>query len=240
VLAANVAGRGALADAGAVRTVSLMVTRYGLCAALVLAACANTPPAVGDRAYRDHVLTSRASPEIALQIDPAFRRLPTLTFPLESMTDVERHTFVDVRDGGLQRMIVVQFERAQADSDFRFRYGARPPRQFGAETYRFGTYVYDDAAAARVAPDREAARTRALLIAQGYAPPRLWRLSRLARVTDAEGFTEIIIFYMENADGDYPPGPLPGADEDGDLVLEGEPSDALVRRMESAIRPLRG
>lgn len=217
-----------------------MTARYGLCAALLLAACTSTPPTRSDRAYHDHVLTSRASPEIALQIDPVFRRLPTLTFPIETMTDVERYTFVDAHDGALERMIIVQFEHAQAGSDFRFRYGARPPRQFGAETYRFGAYVYDDAAAARAAPDREAARTRALLEAQGYTPPRLWRISRLARVTDPEGLTEIIIFYMENADGAYPSGPLPGADEDGDLVLDGEPRDALVQRMESAIRALRG
>jgi hypothetical protein len=215
-----------------------MTMRYGLCAAFLLVGCATAAP-VGDRVYRDHVLTSRASPEIALRIDPAFRPLPTLTFPIETMTNVERYTFVDATGRGLQRMIIVQFERVQANSDFRFRYGARPPRQFGAETYRFGAYVYDDAAAAAAAPDREAARTRALLAAEGFAPPRLWRMARLARVTDADGLSEIIIFYMENADGDFPPGPLAGADEDGDLVLEGEMREELARRMEGAIQPLR-
>jgi hypothetical protein len=216
-----------------------MTMRYGLCAALLLAACATAP--AGDRAYRDHVLSSRASPEIALQIDPAFRALPPLAFPIEALTNAERHIFVDAGgDRVIDRMIVIQFERAQDGADFRFRYPSRPPRQFGENTYRFGAFVYDDAAGAAAAPDREAGRTRALLVAEGLAPPRLWRTARLARVTDPEGLTEIIIFYMENADADFAPGPLPDADEDGDLVIEGEARDALARRMEAVIRPLRG
>lgn len=216
-----------------------MTIRYGLCAALLLAACATAP--AGDRVYGDHVLTSRADPEIALQIDPAFRPLPPLRFPIETLTDAERYVFVDARaDGVVERMIVLQFERVQAGSDFRFRFPSRPPRQFGENTYRFGAFVYDDAAAARAAPEKEAGRTRALLAAQGLQAPRLWRAARLARVSDPEGLSEIIVFYMENADSDYPTGALPGADEDGDLVLEGEAREAMALRLEAVIRPLRG
>jgi hypothetical protein len=216
-----------------------MTMRHGLYALLVLAGCASTQ--AGDRSFRDHVLTSRATPEIALQIDADFASLPVQIFPIETMTNAERRVFVEAgADRVVRRMIVVQFERTQEGSDFRFRYPSRPPRQFGENVYRFGAYVYDDASAAQREPTREASRTRALLVAQGYAPPRLWRTSRLARVTDPDGLTEIIIFYMENADAEYPAGPLPGADEDGDLVLEGEAREALARRMEAATRPLRG
>lgn len=216
-----------------------MTIRHDLCALFLLAGCASSQ--AGDRSFRDHVLSSRASPEIALQIDAAFAPLPVQTFPIETMTNAERHVYVEAgADRVARRMIVVQFERAQNGSDFRFRYPSRPPRQYGENTYRFGAYVYDDASAAEREPAREASRTRALLIAEGYALPRLWRASRLARVTDPEGLTEIIVFYLENADADYPAGPLPGADEDGDLVLEGEAREALARRMEAAVRPLRG
>jgi len=216
-----------------------MTMRHGLCALFLLASCATAQS--DDRSFRDRVLTSRASPEIALEIDAAFAPLPVQRFPIETMTNAERRVYVEAgADRVVRRMIVVQFERAQDGSDFRFRYPSRPPRQYGENTYRFGAYVYDDASAAQREPTREASLTRALLIAQGYAPPRLWRASRLARVTDPDGLTEIIIFYFENADADYPAGPLQGADEDGDLVLDAEAREALARRMEAAIRPLRG
>lgn len=213
--------------------------RYGVCAVLLLAGCVTAR--AGDRTYSNHVLTSRADPAIALQIDTAFRPLPPLRFPIENLTDAERYVFVDAgADRVVDRMIVLQFERVQTGSDFRFRFPSRPPRQFGENIYRFGAFVYDDAAAALAAPEKEASRTRALLAAQGLQAPRLWRTARLARVADPEGFTEITVFYMENADADYPAGPLPGADEDGDLVLEGDARDAMAARLEAVIRPLRG
>jgi hypothetical protein len=167
--------------------------------------------------------------------------LPPIDVPIENLTVARRFVFVDTgSDHDVRRMIVVQFEHVNSGSGFRFVYPARPPRQFGAQTYRFGTYVYDDARAAEAAPDREAGRTRALLLAHGLRPPRLLRTARLARVSDASGTSEIIIFYCENADRDYPAGPLSGADEDGDLSLEGAASDSLATRMEAAIRPISG
>lgn len=52
---------------------------------------------------------------------------------------------------------------------------------------------------------------------------------------DATEAAAAIIFYMENADADYPSGTLPGADEDGDLVLTGTDDAALLQRMRAAI-----
>jgi hypothetical protein len=40
---------------------------------------------------------------------------------------------------------------------------------------------------------------------------------------------------MENADGEYPSGALPGADQDGDLVLDGTAAQSLLQRMASVI-----
>jgi hypothetical protein len=51
--------------------------------------------------------------------------------------------------------------------------------------------------------------------------------------------SEVIIFYMENADAQYPSGPA-GADEDGDLAIDGADKEALAGRMEQAIKVLRG
>lgn len=213
-----------------------MYARLLLCA-LILAACASDVTA---RSYRNHVLTSHADPALVLRIDPAFTELPPLIFPIESLTNAERRIFVDTgNDRVIDRMIVVQFERAQDGSDFRFVFPSTPPRQYGDNVYRFGAFIYDDAVAAARAPDREVGRTRALLEGQGYTPARYWRTARLARVSDPEGLTEVIIFYQENADADYPNG-LVGADEDGDLLVEGEDQHALASRLEAAVQPIRG
>ena len=46
----------------------------------------------------------------------------------------------------LDDAVIVQFEKVQPGSDFRFLYPSKPPRKFGAETYRFGTFAFDEAA----------------------------------------------------------------------------------------------
>ncbi len=162
-------------------------------------------------------------------------------FPIEALTDVDRHVFVEAdASRTIRRMVIVQYETVQANSQFKFRYPPKPPALFGTHTYRYGAYVYDDARAAAGAPLKEAALTRAMLSARGYHLPRLLRVARLARVADSEGQSEVIIFYMENADADYPAGPLQGADEDGDLVLAPADKDAIFGRLENALQPLTG
>jgi len=212
------------------------MNRPGLALALLLAASASAAPA-----RPDNLVVSHRSPALTLRVAPTFRGLPVLTFPIGDMTNASRLIFVEPGAGRApRRMIVVQFEQVQPGSSFRFVYPSTPPWRFGAETYRAGAFVYDDAAAAAAAPDREAARTRAALAASGYAPPRLWRVARLARVADPQGLSEVIIFYMENADGDFGPGPLPGADADGDLTLEGAARAAMFDRLEGAVAAVRG
>ncbi|HEX5006637.1 MAG TPA: hypothetical protein VFV70_05960 [Hyphomonadaceae bacterium] len=214
-----------------------MNARPLLCALFLAAGCVSGTDA---RSFDNHVLRSQADPALTLQIDPAFDELTPLRFPIGNQTDAERRIYVDAgSDGVIARMIVVQFERAQESSDFRFVFRPSPPRRFGDNIYRFGAFVFDDAAAATQAPDREAGRTRVFLQSRGFRPPRFWRIARLARVSDAEGLTEVIIFYQENADAHYPNG-LAGVDEDGDLPITGDEQEALARRMEAAVRPIRG
>src|SRR3954451_5013143 len=108
---------------------------------------------------RSNLVVSKQSPALTLRIDPRFRALKPLTFPIEDLTNAERRIFVDAgRDRVIDRMVVVQFEKVRPGSDFRFRYPSKPPRQFGMETYRYGTFAYDDAAAAKAEPAKEAGK----------------------------------------------------------------------------------
>jgi hypothetical protein len=185
-----------------------------------------------------NTIVSEQSPELTLRVDDSFAALAPLRFPIEDLTDAERRIFVDAdAQGAVERLVIVQFERVQPGSDFRFVYPSTPPRRFGAQVYRFGTFIYDDARAAVQSPSREAGRTRSFLKKSGYTPPRFYRVARLARVTDDDGLTEVIIFYMEAADRDIPGGP---SDEDGDWPVSGAEQEALAARMEAVIDVLEG
>jgi hypothetical protein len=214
-----------------------VVTRHAGLSLLLLAV---TPGA--DGANRpSNLVESAVSPSLTLKIDRRFHPLPSLRFPIENLTNAERRIFVEPGAGRtIKRLVIIQFEHAQHGSDFRFRYPSRPPRRFGAETYRFGTYVYDDQRSAAAEPAKEASRTRSFLAAAGYKSARVYRVVRLARVTDPQGLSEVIIFYMENADREYAPGPLPGADDDGDLSISGAEQERLFARMASVIKVRKG
>ena len=187
------------------------------------------------------LVVSEASPALTLAVDPAFTALPPLKFPIDNLTNAERRIFVDAGPGGaVERLVIVQFEQVQPGSDFRFLFPSRPPRQFGAQIYRSGTFAFDEAKSAAADPAKEAGHTRRFLAARGYRPARFYRVARLARVSDPQGLSEVIIFYMESADREFGDGPIPGADADGDLVISGVEQEALFARLESAVRVVAG
>src|SRR3954465_1337090 len=104
---------------------------------------------------RSNLVVSKQSPALTLRIDPRFKAQKPLRFPIENLTNAERRIFVDSgRDRVIDRMVIIQFERVQPGSDFRFLYPSKPPRRFGQETYRFGTFAYDDEAAAKREPKK--------------------------------------------------------------------------------------
>jgi len=192
---------------------------------LALAGCASsTDP---------QLVVSYSSPELTLRVDPAFQPLPPLRFPIGDLSSAERRIFVDAKQNDtVQRMVIVQFEKVREESDFRFVFPSTPPRRFGAQTYRAGTFVYDDSAMAEAEPDREAARTRQHIGEHGFLPAGVYKVARLARVADPEGLSEVIIFYMENAEREFPeklPEELP-ADE----------RDRLFRALEEAVTVVHG
>jgi hypothetical protein len=177
-----------------------------------------------------------AVPEVRLAVDSAFRPLPRLAFPIEALTNAERHIFVEADSRGrLRRMVVVQFEKVQGGSDFRFVFPSTPPRRFGAQVYRAGTFAYDDEAAAAAEPLREAGRTRRFLAEHGLSAPRFWKVARLARVSDPKGLSETILFYMERADE----GLAGRSSDSGDIALPPEESARLFAALEAAVRPAR-
>jgi len=208
---------------------------------LLAASLAQFGCATSFSSQKDQTLTSPEDPTLILRIDRSFHPLPPLKFQIESLTNVDRRVFVDSDGkGAIRRLVIVQFETVRPGAGFRFVYPPRPPAEFGAQTYRFGAYVHDDETEAAKLPAREAGLTRNFLLKDGFKVPSAFRVARLARVTDQKGMSEVIIFYMEAADVDFPIRPFPGADEDGDLTLDEAEAQSLLARMKSVVTPMSG
>ncbi len=182
-------------------------------------------------AQMSHLVISERSPSLTLNVSRDFTPLPPLNFPIENLTHAQRRIFVDAGpDRSIRRMVVVQFERVQEGSDFRFVYPSRPPRRFGASTYRANASAFDDAREAAADPGRESGQTRRFLSSLGYRLPQSWKVARLARVTDRRGLSEVILFYLEPADVDFPQGLSADGSE-----LSPQESARLFRELEASI-----
>jgi hypothetical protein len=215
--------------------------RYLFALASIAALCSADPAYSDQLEQHEQILIVTPGSAMILQVDPAFRPLRPLQFPIEKLTSADRRIFVEADPLlNVKRMVIIQYESVIPGASFKFVFPAKPPAEFGDRTYRFGAYVYDDAQSAAKYPDKEAGLTRAFLLEHGFKLPRLLRAARLARVADADGASEIIIFYLENADADYPAGPLAGADEDGDLSLDEGAKKAMLDRLKSTIHLIVG
>jgi hypothetical protein len=204
-----------------------------VCGALALAAAAPAPSGL------TNLFVSKSDPVLTLSIDKSFKPLPKIRKELEQTVVAERSIFVDGRKGEpVRSVIIVQAEHALPGKDFRYRFPAKPPHKFGAETYGLMTFAYDEAAEATKNPNNEIGATRAALSAHGYQPARLYRVARLARVANAAGTHEIIIFLFENIDGEAARGPedLDG----GGWSLTPAEKIGVTTRLEAAVRVVKG
>ncbi len=178
------------------------------------------PPDMVVRRVGADTLVSPDQPKIRLQVDPTFTALPVLGFPIRHDSWAERYIFVDsTADKAVRRLVIVQFEHALAGSSFRFVYPSTPPMKWGSAVYRSGVFIGDSAREIAQNPQLEVAQTQRFLEAHGYKVGNWWNIARLARVADAEGKSEIIVFYQESIV--LPPGgELPNVEADlpDDLV----------------------
>lgn len=200
---------------------------------LLALACASMNVGAAPKA---HSVTAQTAPPMTIEVDAAYRALPAITFPIEDLTVATRHVFVQTDDDGLARRIaIIQFETVNPESDFRFQFPSTPPESFGPDTYRYSSFVFDAERAAREQPDREPGQTKALFEANDIVAPRLWKGARLARVSDAEGMSEIILFYYESADDDPPPQ----LDADGYAAVSESEAVRLLAALRATMKSVR-
>ena len=68
----------------------------------------------------------------------------------------------------------------------------------------------------------------------GLQASRFWHVLRLARVADAAGLHEAIVFHMENTDARYPDG-LVDVDGDGDGRLHADATERLWQALKRSL-----
>ena len=71
-------------------------------------------------------------------------------------------------------------------------------------------------------------------LSPGLQAPRVWHVLRLARVADAAGLHEVIVFCMENTEARYPDG-LVDVDEDGDGRLHADATERLWQALKRSL-----
>src|SRR5512133_3711532 len=117
------------------------------------------------------VLVSTSLPPLRLVPAPFLRYVGVDAFDLKGVAAVERHIFVEDRQGSVARMLVVHFERFLAGVDDEYRYRRVNAREIAGAAYGCTTSELDLREELRDEPDAEMAHTVRFLSQRGLRLP---------------------------------------------------------------------
>ena len=158
-----------------------------------------------------NLLDSEAVPDIAIQVDEAFRFVGSFDFEIEANSDEwpddlvgkpiaagERFVFVDSNASGLvERLFVVQFEGFLGNNEETYNYNFSTAKQLGENRYRQNNWFYNSREQAELNPNGEGARTRAFLAEKGFQVADDFMMSRYVGLASEDRRNEIILYYIE-------------------------------------------
>lgn len=185
-----------------------------LLSAVPISSCSQTPAGeeAPQRYFADGTFSSSSLPQISIRFEEGFRYIGNPEFELAGTAHIDRHHLVDVAsDGRLERTVILHFEGFLPESEETYRYRIPPAENAAGPDYRFtleqvrlgehdyihNTWFFDARANIEANPDRELARSAALLGTHGYTLPDQLRMSRFVRIVDEEAKHEFILFYLE-------------------------------------------
>ena len=153
------------------------------------------------RTVVDGVLVSTATPPLRLRPATALRYVGADAFELKHVAAVERHHFVEDRQGTVTRMLVVHFERFLPGVGDEYRYRYADPREIAGATYGCTTSVLDLREELTAEPEAEMAHTVRFLAVRGLRLPERQNVARFARIVGDDRRSELLIFHHEVAHG---------------------------------------
>ena len=168
---------------------------------LLFAACtkAQTKPPI-TRTVTDHVLTSKSTPAVRLEFDPAFKYAGAQSFVLYDVANAEQHFFVDAdKDGRIKRFYWIQFEGYLPTNTHTYNYKSNHTADIGDFRFFVDTYARSVKPGDPGRPNSDGAYTRAFLASKGFQMPGPELVYvRLVHMTDETKRNELMIIYMED------------------------------------------
>jgi hypothetical protein len=147
----------------------------------------------GHRTVTDGLLVSTDGPPLRVEIDARLEYLGASELVIKGVALAERHHWVDASDGGIHRLLVMQFEGWLPTNDERYDYPLPDPVELGGETFGRWTFGY------RVSDSSspETADTVRFLAERGLALADEQLMARYARIVGDDARRELLIFHHE-------------------------------------------
>jgi hypothetical protein len=136
-------------------------------------------------------VVSDSLPRIRVGVDTSLGFLGRVQFPVGTTAAAEQFIYGEVRDGRLQRAVIVHFEHFLPSNDSRFVYPSAPADSLGSHSYLHQHWW--------LGPDFFASGAKALLDRRGISTDTAYVADRHVRAVDEAGKHEVIIFYLEGA-----------------------------------------
>ena len=153
-----------------------------------------------NRTVKANILSSRAHPAIQIQVAPEFTYAGRLQFILFDCAAVDLFLFLTGKPQ-IERLLMIQFEGYLDDTPYTYEYPLTNTVNFGNYTYLTDTSIVHLPLLVEQHPDAEAARVITCLRDQGYTMQDTVVIQRYIRVLDAAKRHEMLIQYVENAQG---------------------------------------
>ena len=138
-----------------------------------------------------HVVLSDTLPRVRVEVDSAFDYLGRVTLPVGEVALAEQFIFADVRNGRIERAVIVHFEHFFPDNARVFGYPPGPAATLGAHTYLHQNWWLGPDFMAKPALD-------SLIRRHGLATDSTYGSDRYVRVLDESTKHEFILFYLES------------------------------------------
>ena len=147
-----------------------------------------------ERRVDGQTVISESLPKVKVKIDPSFKYLGRVEMDaMQGKAKAEQFIFGEVKEGKLEKAVVVHFEHALPTNDFTFGYPRLKMVKLGNYEFLNQTWAIKDY---QLLKNKE---VKALFDSKNLQTEADWLMTRYVRVVDEAKKHELILFYLEAA-----------------------------------------
>ena len=165
----------------------------------MLAVAAPFSHAADRQVDNDNVLISTAEPRLAFWVEKDFDFVGRHPISIGDVARGERFVFCACTADS-NRFLIVQFEAFLPDVEDEYRYDMSGRPVIAGYRFRSNGFAFDVRESLAENPGGEAAASFRFLTERGIDVPDVWLMWRSLAVTDSQRRSEVIIFYVEDAE----------------------------------------